>query len=114
MASEIVSQRLHPDTDALLHDERVIASNSTSEMLLMERGHPWKLPVHVVLKILQEVITVSKKIENTVQRFIGLYVHSSASKDVLCLLNEVLLPGTHAPNRSVTAVASLLKESSCR
>ena len=39
VASEIVFQPLHPDTGALLHGERVVASNSSSEMLLMERGH---------------------------------------------------------------------------
>ena len=30
---------LHPDTGALLHDERVIVSNSASNMSLMECGH---------------------------------------------------------------------------
>ena len=27
-------------TDALLHNERIIASSSTTDTLLMERGHP--------------------------------------------------------------------------
>ena len=40
VASDIVFQLLHPDTGALLHDGRVIASNSTSEILLVERDHP--------------------------------------------------------------------------
>ena len=40
VASEIVFKPLHPDTGALLHEEFVIASNSTSKMSLMECGHP--------------------------------------------------------------------------
>ena len=39
-ASEFVFLPQHPDTGALLHDERVIAPSSTSEMSLMECGRP--------------------------------------------------------------------------
>ena len=38
-ASKIVFLPLHPDTCTLLHDERVIASNSASKMSLMKCGH---------------------------------------------------------------------------
>ena len=40
VTSEVVFQPLHPDTGVLLHDGRVIASNSTSDTLLMKHGHP--------------------------------------------------------------------------
>ena len=54
------------------------------------------------------MVTVAKKIENTLQPVIGFCLHPSAIKDVdhemlwLVLLNEVRLPGAHAPNCSVT------------
>ena len=40
VAGQFVFQPLHRDTDAPLHDERITASKSTSEMSLMYRGHP--------------------------------------------------------------------------
>ena len=39
VASDIVFLPLHPDTGALFHDERVIASNSASKMSLVKCGH---------------------------------------------------------------------------
>ena len=57
----------NPDTDAPLHDERIIASNSTSGMSLMERGHV--------------VITVAKKSEDALQLVIEFSFHSSAIED---------------------------------
>ena len=54
------------------------------------------------------MVTVAKKIENTMQSVKGFCVHSSAIKDVdhkmlwLMLLNEVRLLGAHALNCSMT------------
>ena len=43
VATEIVFLPLHPDTGTLLHEERVVASSSTSQVSLMECGHPRNL-----------------------------------------------------------------------
>ena len=40
VASESVFLPVHPNTSALLHEERVIASSSTSQVSLMECGPP--------------------------------------------------------------------------
>ena len=59
-------------------------------------------PVDVVSKSFQKVVPVAETFENTMQPVIGLYFHSSASKDVdheaswVVLLNEV-----HAPTCSM-------------
>ena len=57
----------NPDTEAPLHDERITASNSTSGMSLMERGHV--------------VITVAKKSEDALQLVIEFSFHSRAIED---------------------------------
>ena len=48
---------------------------------------PWKIPVDVVSKFLLEVITVSDKLENTVQPGVGLCINRVAGEIVpsLCM-----------------------------
>ena len=72
VASEIVFLLWHPGSGALLHEECVIASNSTSKVSLMECGHPGNLLLTCLEEFPEKVVTVpKKKIENTVQAVIG-------------------------------------------
>ena len=70
-----------------------------------------------VSKSFQKVVTIAKKIENMLQPVIAFFLHSSAIKDVvhemlsLVSLNEVRLPGAHAPNCSFSVCdGSFMKE----
>ena len=81
VASGIAFPSLHLDTGALLHEERVIASNSTSKVSLMECGHPGNHLFTCLEKFPGD--DHSCEIENTVQPVIGFCFHSSAIKDVV-------------------------------
>ena len=82
--------------------------SSTSEMSLMECGHPGNFLFTWSRMGFHEVITVAEKIENTVQPVFSLDFHTSTIEDIdhvalwLALLDEVRQPVGHAPNCSVT------------
>ena len=66
---------------------------------------PWKLLVDVVPKSSHEVITVTKKIENTVQLVTGLDFHTSTIEDLwVALMNEVAILERTRRIRRLTAI----------
>ena len=82
MAQRSMLQPSHPDTGALLHDERRPCLEFYQQDVTDGMRSLWKLLVLVASKSFQEVITVASKTENTVQLVIGLCFRSSAVKDV--------------------------------
>ena len=79
-ASEIGCQPLHPDTGARLHDEPNLHLEFYRRTVA-DGMHP--LPFLLMwFRISQKVVTVAKKIENSVQPVIGSCFHSSAIKNV--------------------------------
>ena len=123
VTSEIVFQPLHLDTGAPLHEERVIAvrEEPSLHLELYQRDitdgmrSPWKFPVLVVSKSFQEVVKITRKLENTMRTVFGLGFHSFAVKDVdhdalcLTLFNEVRQPGAHAPNCTAMSATGILR-----
>ena len=80
-ASEMDFQPLHPDTGARLHDE----PNLDLEFYRRTATDGMQSPCTSCccgLEISQVVVTVAKKIENSVQPVIGSCFHSSAIKNV--------------------------------
>ena len=99
-ASDIAFQPLLPDTEALLHDGRIIASISTCEMLLMERDH---LEI-LCLRELQEFPGGDHSCEeNRGHNSAGYWVEFPFK----CLISV-----SHAPVFSVPVATSALKGSS--
>jgi hypothetical protein len=110
VASEIVYQPLQPDSGVPMDEERVIAVRSDPNLHLeyFQRfvtdgmRSLWALPVDVLSKSVQELTSVAKKLEATVESVVGLGLQSASIDGVdhdalwVSMLNEVRNPRAHA------------------
>ena len=113
VASEIVFQRLHPETGASLHNEGVITnreappvrtSNSASEMPQQVCGHTGMLLLNVGSKSCQEVFPVENAPEKRCRLLLVWVSYSFSSEGVdhdalwPAVLNKAHQPSAHALN----------------